>query len=525
MIRTYKYRLYPTNAQARALDFLLWQGRTLYNAALEQRVTTYKETGKGITYPQQWAHFRDQRRANPDTLGQLNATSVQQMLRRLDKAFHAFFRRLEAGEQAGFPRFKGRHRFRSLEYRYGDGCKLRFDERNRALFYIQNVGEVKVKYHRPLPDKAEIRHVILKRSVGRWYVCLMAELPDRNVQPLLDRPALAHAGPAVGIDMGLYSLLALSDGMLVENPRWLRRSLAKLRVAQRRLSRRQKGSARRRKTAERVARLHERVANQRRDFWHKLTRQLANTYGLIALEELTLDFMTRNHHLALSAHDAGLGTFQQLLGYKAEEAGSQVVTVKAANTSQVCSRCGAVVPKSLSVRVHRCPYCGLVLDRDVNASCNVLDRARLEYPALFEAIESAWTGRSGANVAGCGERSLRSSPLTCTCSAGASVSGESRHSLYDLSRVTANTLTDYSDEPALGKTNKAGRSPAGPPLPAATVWGYWPGFFRRQRMRCISSSFAARRSSSSSSSSSMSSMLLLKGDVPPPPVVKGRERV
>jgi len=146
MNRTYKYRLYPTNAQTRTLDFLLWQGRTLYNAALEQRITVYRETGQGVTYPQQWACFRDLRNANPDTLGQLNATSVQQMLRRLDKAFRAFLRRLKAGEKAGFPRFKGRHRFNSLEYRYGDGCKLRFDGSGRALFYVQNVGEVKVKY-------------------------------------------------------------------------------------------------------------------------------------------------------------------------------------------------------------------------------------------------------------------------------------------------------------------------------------------------------------------------------------------
>jgi len=232
MKRAYKYRLYPTNAQARALDFLLWQGRTLYNAALEQRVAVYKETGEGVTYSQQWAHFRDQRRANPDTLGQLNATSVQQMLRRLDKAFRAFFRRLEAGEKAGFPRFKGRRRFNSLEYRHGDGCKLRLDE--RAMLYVQNVGEVKVKYHRPVPSNATIKHVILKRRNRKWYVCLMLDLPDPVIQE--------HTGPAVGIDMGLHSLLALSDGATVDNPRWLRNSLAQLRVAQRRMARRRKGS-------------------------------------------------------------------------------------------------------------------------------------------------------------------------------------------------------------------------------------------------------------------------------------------
>jgi len=393
MIRTYKYRLYPTNAQQKALDFLLWQGRLLYNAALEQRIMAYRETGQGVTYPQQWAYFRDQRRANPDTLGQLNATSVQQMLRRLDKAFSAFFHRLKAGEKAGFPRFKGRNRFNSLEYRYGDGCKLRTDERGRKLFYVQNVGAIKVKYHRPLPEDAVIKHVILKRRQRKWYVCLMLEAPDL--------PMPQHSHPAVGIDMGLHHLLALSDGTTVENPRWLRNSLAQLRVAQRRMARRRKGSRGWHEAAYQVARLHERIANQRRDFWHKLTRQLVSTYGLIALEDLTLAFLLGNGHLALSAHDAGLAEFQHLLAYKAESAGTRVVTVIPAYTSQVCSACGAVVEKDLSVRVHRCPHCGYTADRDVNAAQNI----------LVLAVKSARTGPPGANVAGCGVRSLGSSPL------------------------------------------------------------------------------------------------------------------
>lgn len=390
---TYKYRLYPRNAQERALDFLLWQGRTVYNAALEQRITVYQETGKGVSYFQQWEHFRDLRHENPDTLGQLNATCMQQMLRRLDKAFAAFFRRLKAGETPGFPRFKGRHQFKSLEFKPGDGCKLRFDDRSRALLYVQNAGEIKVKFHRPLPDEATIKHIVVKRSVGKWYVTLMLDLPDQA--------PIEHPGPAVGIDMGLHSLLALSDGHLTDNPRWLRQSLAKLRVVQRRKERRKKGSARRRKAAFQEAKLHEHIRNQRRDFWHKVTRALVDAYGLIALEDLTLAFMTANHHLALSAHDASLGLFQQLLAYKAENAGTQVVTVNPAYTSQMCSGCGVMVKKDLSVRTHQCPHCGLVLDRDLNAARNVLTLA----------LDSARTGPSGVNVARWGERRLRSSLL------------------------------------------------------------------------------------------------------------------
>lgn len=362
MIRTYKYRLYPNKAQARQLDFLLGQARNVYNAALEQRITVYKETGKGVSYYQQRAYFRDLRNASPDTLGVLNANSMKEILRRLDKSFASFFRRVKAGQKPGFPRFKGKERFSSLPYVYGNGCKLRMGE--RVLLYIQNVGEVKVKYHRPIPQNATIKQAIIKRSANRWYVILQLDYP------LSDVPQ--HTGPAVGVDMGLKSLLTLSDGQTVENPRWLRQSLAQLRIAQRRLTRRKKGSARRRKAAAQVARLHERVANQRRDFWHKITRQLVDTYSLIAIEDLALDFMITNHRLALSAYDAGLGEFKHMLAYKAAEAGAQVVAVNPAYTTQMCSECGVIVPKDLSVRVHTCPDCGYTADRDVNAARNIL---------------------------------------------------------------------------------------------------------------------------------------------------------
>jgi putative transposase len=369
--RTYKYRLYPTDAQARALDGLLEQGRQLYNAALEQRRRVYAETGQGPGYEDQWAHFRDERHAHPETLGQLNATSVQQMLRRLDKSYAAFFRRVQAGETPGFPRFKGANRFHSLEYRYGDGCKLRpNDETGRVRFYVQNVGEIKLHFHRDVPVEAQVKHVVLKRSLGRWYVCLMWKAPKLPEPP-------AHPGSAVGIDVGLTSLLALSDGRLVDNPHWLRETLAELRVAQRQVARRHKGSQGWRDACRQVAALHQRIANARRDFYHKLSRRVTTTYSLIALEDLPLDFMLHNPYLARSAHDAALGEFRDLLAYKAEEAGARVVAVPPQDTSQVCSGCGRRVPKDLSVRVHVCPHadCGLILNRDVNAARNVLQRA------------------------------------------------------------------------------------------------------------------------------------------------------
>ena len=377
MIRTYKYLLYPRKQEAKMLDYLLALSRNAYNDALEQRISVYKETGEGVTYRTQWAQFRDLRRADPDGLGLLNATCLQQTLRRLDKAYKEFFRRVKAGDTPGFPRFKGYNRWKSIEFTYGDGCKLRFDKLGRAVLYIQNVGEIKIKYHRDVPD-GKIKHAILKRNLGKWYICLQIEVPEPKI--------IERDNNEVGIDMGLLSLLALSDGILIDNPRWFRSGKGKLRVAQRRLSRCKRGSKRRKKAAFRVAKLHEHIANQRLDFWHKTTHSLVNSYSLIALEDLNLKFMTNNHHLALSAHDAGLGMFQQLLSYKAEEAGRVLIEVNPKDTSKTCSQCYKRVPKLLQERIHDCPYCGLVLDRDYNSALNILRLGASHQDSLSEKL-------------------------------------------------------------------------------------------------------------------------------------------
>jgi len=370
MIRTYKYRLKPNKTQDKRLDFLLWQARKIYNAALEQRITLYQEKGETISKYDQRDHFCALRKDEPDTLGLLPYDTVDALVRRLDKAFQAFFRRVKAGDETpGFPRFKGRHRFHSLEYRYGKGCKIKANDNGKLRLYVANAGDIKIRLHRPIPDGAKPKHVVIKRSAtGKWHVVIMLELPD-------PAPAVTTTRPAVGIDMGLKWLLAMSDGSTVDNPRWLRQSLRELRLAKRHLSRCKRGSNRRRKAVRKVAKLYEQVTSKRGDFWHKQTRQLVDTYGSIAIENLTLGFMTRNKHLALSAHDASLGEFRQLLEYKAEEAGTQVVAVNPAYTSQLCSQCGETVKKSLSVRIHRCVSCGLELDRDVNAARNILNLA------------------------------------------------------------------------------------------------------------------------------------------------------
>ena len=365
MIRTYKYLLRPSSEQTQGLNFLLWQSRLVYNSALEQRITTYQKTGIGIGYTAQWVHFRDLRRVSRETLGKLNASSLQHMLRRLDKTFQAFFRRVKVGEIPGFPRFKGHKRFKSMEYTYGDGCKLHQKEQGRMCFYVQNVGEIRICYHRPLPKGAVLKHVVIKLVNSRWYICLMLEIPEQT-------RVHQGTGQQVGIDMGLSSLLALSTGELISNPRLFENNLQKIRRLQRHVSRQKKGSHRQKQTYTKISDLHEKITNQRNDSLHKIANQLVKDYDLIAIEDLKLKFMIQNQHMSRSSHDAGLGELRQLLEYKAEEAGVQVLAVNARNTSQMCSMCGEMVHKGLNVRIHQCPTCGLVLDRDVNAARNVL---------------------------------------------------------------------------------------------------------------------------------------------------------
>ena len=370
MNQTYAYRLYVRPRERVALARLLDEQREVYNAALSQIKTAYEGNQARTSALEQWAYFREWRK-QPGLLA--NASSVQHTLRRLDKAFAAFFRRVKAGERPGYPRFKGKDRFDSVEYTYSDGVKLYYDAYyDRFLLHVQNVGEIKVKLHRFLPDYATIKHVVLKRQASGWYVYLMIEVPD----PALVEP---NGLPEIGGDMGLLRLLTLSDGTFIDNPRWLRENLEELRRAQRRLARAKKGGQNRKDKRLILAKRHEHIANIRRDFWHKVTYWLVHHYGLVALERLELAFMTHNRYLSLSAHDAGLGMFQELLCYKAVDAGCAVVFVNPQNTSQQCSGCGEIVQKDLSVRWHSCPTCHLERDRDVNAALNIL-RLALQSP-------------------------------------------------------------------------------------------------------------------------------------------------
>jgi len=374
MRKAFKYRLYPNRPQVEALDAMLGAHRRLYNLALRDRRDTYETERRSVSYGEQSGRFKESRKVLP-SFAALNFSSAQATLRRLDKAFKAFFRRVQAGECPGYPRFRGEERFRTVEFpSYGDGCKLK----DNGRLYIQRIGHIKVKLHRPIEGR--IKTVSLKRSCGKWYVVFSCDLGDA--------PEATGDDPAVGIDLGLKSFLVTSDGASVEPPRYYRKATKKLRRAQRSLSRKRKGSKRRGKAREKVARLHEKTANQRRDFHHKEARKLVDTHGLIACEVLNVRGISRSH-LAKATHDAGWAQFVNILVSKAEEAGVRVVAVNPRNTTQACSRCGALpeVKKTLSDRVHSCG-CGYTQDRDVNAAENVLRLGRSLRAQTYRDAES-----------------------------------------------------------------------------------------------------------------------------------------
>jgi putative transposase len=266
--KSYKYRLYPTRVQEGALAVLLGQHRRLYNLALRERRDVYEAEERTVSYGEQSARYKESRKVLP-SFAALNFSSAQATLRRLDRAFRAFFRRVKARECPGYPRFKPEGRFRTLEFpSYGNGCRLKGKGDDSARLYVQHVGDVKVKLHRPVGGK--IKTVSVKKSFasGKWFVIFSCDLGNATKATQDD--------PAVGIDLGLKSFLVTSEGAEVLPPRYYQKAQKKLRRDQRALARKKKGSNRRRKARHRVAKLHEKVANQRRDFHHKQARNLVD---------------------------------------------------------------------------------------------------------------------------------------------------------------------------------------------------------------------------------------------------------
>ena len=361
MILSYKYRLFTNPTQEVALTGMLGAFCDLYNACLQQRVEAYRRRGINLHYSNQASELKAVRAAD-ERLASFGFSTEQQVLRRIDKAFAAFFGRLKRGTKPGFPRFRAKASFNSAEMRVGDGLTLR---KSHKIGIIGIPSEIKVRWHRPLPTNAKHGAAVVSRKAGKWFICFQIDLPTPE-------PVERTFAP-VGVDLGLTSLAALSTGETVPTPQCTRNAAKALRRAQRAVARKRRGSKRRTKAKLRVARLFAYVASQRRDFSHKLSRSLVARFSHIAFENLNIKGLAAGM-LAKSVHNAAWNQLVQHVQYKAASAGAVVVMVDPRGTSQTCPECGTIKRKTLKERTHRCE-CGCVLDRDVAAAKIVLMRA------------------------------------------------------------------------------------------------------------------------------------------------------
>ena len=363
---------------------MLEDHRQLYNAALEHRKTAYATAGVTVRYGEQSADLKHIRRADPVGQGRWSFCSQQATLRRLDKAFTAFFRRVKTGEKPGYPRFKGCGWFDTVEWpEDGDGCRWDCQPGSgQVRVRLQGVGQVKVRQHRQV--RGIIKTVSVKREGSRWYVILSCDNVPADPLPVTG----AVTGAVTGIDLGVASFLTTSEGAHVDNPRYLKASQGKLASAQRALARSKRGSGRRRKARARVAAAHRKVRRQRLDFAHKVALGLVRRHDMIAHEALHIRNMTRSAKgtpanpgtnvaaksgLNKSILDAGWGVFLSVLHAKAESAGRLIVEVDARYTSQRCARCGhTAAGNRINQDVFRCLSCGHFAHADQNAASNIL---------------------------------------------------------------------------------------------------------------------------------------------------------
>ncbi len=348
VIRSWKYRIYPTKEQEKEFQFYLYECKNLWNFLLEYTKEHYEKTKRFPTRKQLYTLTKKKTK--------LFSQVSQNVADKLVKALKGMFATKKKGGKVGFPRFKPTERMKSFTYPQF-GFKL-----NKQLL-LSKLGEIQIKKHREL--KGKIKTLTIKRvPSGKWCAVFTSEV---EITPRCNK------GAKVGIDLGIQNFGYLSNDSVIINPRHLRKAENKLKQAQKSFSGKKKGSKNRRKAKLRVARAYEKVTNNRRDFLHKTSRKLVNSYSLLAMEDLNVNGLSKGF-LAKHILDCSWAEFREMLHYKAEEAGSEVVLVNPAHTSQECSSCGLIRKKTLAERWHNCS-CGAIMHRDLNAAKNILKRA------------------------------------------------------------------------------------------------------------------------------------------------------
>ncbi len=366
MKKSFQFRIYPNKKQEIKLIKTLDTCRHLYNDSLAERRRESEMNRlrqKFDVFPwgkPEWINYYNQANKLPQSKTtnqkEVHFHVLQNTLKRVDRSFQNYFNGF------GYPRFQGRNRYNSFTFPES-GFKIK-----DGKLILSKIGNIKIIQHRPI--EGTIKTCTIKKDIDQWYTTFSCNV-ENTMQPI-------DIKESIGIDMGLKLLLTLSNGKKIESPKFMRESENKLIHEQKQLSKKKLHSKNRNKQRIKVAKVHRKIRNQRKDFVHKTSRQLVNNYDHIVFENLQIRNMLKNHHLAKSISDAGWYQLQQFVSYKAEWAGKIVEFVNPRGTSQNCSSCGQTVHKDLSVRIHSCPYCGLVLDRDHNAAINILNKSKID---------------------------------------------------------------------------------------------------------------------------------------------------
>lgn len=363
LTRNYKFRLYPNDSQRVKLQNNLAVCRWVYNKFVEY-------SKNGFVSRNDCNYYLTELKQSEDWLYQYHSKMLQTVSTQIDGAQKALIELNKKGYKTGKLRFCRYYDYYTFTYNQS-GFKLE-KHGDKTLLHLSKIGLIEIRQHRDIPTNTNIKQVIVTKSKsGKWFVCLTI-----NIQEPITNISKISFSKSVGIDVGIKNFAYDSNGNQTPNPKNLQKMLKPLRRIQRKVSRRKKGSNNRLKAILHLQRIHEKIANRRRDFQHKLSTQYAKNNDVIFVERLEKLNMMKNHRLAQSIMDASWGTFLQKLEYKCKI----LVEVPAKNTSVDCSRCGNAVPKSLAIRIHKCNVCNLVLDRDYNASINILNKGLNKLP-------------------------------------------------------------------------------------------------------------------------------------------------
>jgi putative transposase len=359
MRKTFQFRLYPTRHQDTLLLKILDACRWVYNETLATRKNAWEKDQKTISLYDANKLLPAWKVENPE-LGRVHSQVLQNVQERVDLAFQAFFRRVKSGDAPGYPRFKGKGRYDSFTFKQSG-----FTVQDKGLS-LSKIGTVEIIFHRPIEGKIKTL-TVRKDRVGNWFACFSCEVEISPLPPI---------DQVVGIDLGLTTFAVCSDGKEIKRERWMKRDAKDIARLQRKKEKFAKGSSERKVVVKALQHAYQRQANQRKNFAHQESRKLVNEYQFIAFEDLNIKGMQAQGNKVINrgVADVAWNQFVQITSYKAVGAGRSVVLVDPKNTTQICSGCGEIVPKDLSVRTHACPHCGLKLGRDQNAALNILSR-------------------------------------------------------------------------------------------------------------------------------------------------------